>query len=456
MTMVERVEALIQKENMVSSDDTLIVGVSGGADSLALLHCLLSLQEKNSLFKGLVVAHIQHGLRGEEGVADEEFVRCFCREKGIMCRVESADVSSLAKEWGTSLEDAGRRVRYDFFDRLAVEFAPAKIVTAHNRKDNAETLLLHLTRGSGLKGVGGISPVAGNRIRPLITTSREEIEAYCEEHHLLFRQDATNTDVSYSRNRVRLRVLPELKVINPRVEEALLRFSQSAREDDEYLCQQATALLNSANTAPHRYSLAAFQSVHPAIAMRGLRQMIEQECGIVPERIHIEQLLAMPARAGGVVLPGDHRVVTHGGDICFPETKCKENALSLPVCLEQTYTFDSASCSFELINLEKSENKQKIHNLVFKNLLDCDMINGTLCWHPRTEGDVFRPLGRPQKTLKKWLNEWRIPPWQRSAWPILRDDQGIVWVAGGGVAARVAVTEDSRRCLSINVEDKKD
>lgn len=454
MNTVERVWQIMTQQNMLTPADTVVVGVSGGADSVALLHILLTLQREKGIPARLVAAHIQHNLRGEESRQDEAFVRQLCADRGVECRVKEADVAALAIEWGTGTEDAGRRVRYAFFEELAKEFAPAKIATAHNRKDNMETVLLHLTRGSGLQGVGGIPPIIGNRIRPLICCSREEIEGYCAENGLAYRQDSTNADTAYSRNRIRQEVLPALSKINPQAEEAFLRFSEIARQDDACLQALAADLVAEVTRPEHRYRLAPIQTAPPSIGARALRQIIHAETGVLPETTHIRELLALPEQGGEVTLPGGHRVVDYHGDLCFPKTADPPApAEDTPVEWGRDYVICGKTYSLSLLSLEEYENKQKVHKILLKNALDYAMIVDGLYWHARRPGDVFRSKGRPAKTLKKWFNELAVPPWQRQEWPILRDRDGIVWMAEGGSAERVAVTANTKQILCITIKD---
>lgn len=454
MNTVERVWQIITQQDMLTPADTVVVGVSGGADSVALLHILLTLRREKGSPSRLVVAHIQHNLRGEDSRQDERFVRQLCADWGVECRVKDADVAALAAVWGTGTEDAGRRVRYAFFEELAEELAPARIATAHNRKDNMETVLLHLTRGSGLQGAGGIPPTSGNRIRPLVTCSREEIEAYCRENGLAYRQDSTNADTAYSRNRIRQKVLPELAAINPQAEEAFLRFSESVRQDNACLQALAAALVAEVTAPEHRYRLAPIQAAPPAIGVRALRQIVEGETGAVPETTHLRALLALPEQGGAVTLPGGRRAVSHRGDLCFPDNAYPPAlAADTPANPGESYEMCGKIYTLSLLSLEEYENAQKVHKILLKNALDYAMINGSLCWHIRQPGEELRPVDRPTKTLKKWFNEMGVPPWQRDAWPVLRDRDGIVWMAGCGAAERVAVTGRTNRLWCITIKD---
>lgn len=429
---------------MITPEDTVIVGVSGGADSVCLLHLMLSLKESTGSPAHILVAHVQHGLRGEEGEADEAFVRDLCLSLGVECRIKTADVSALSSQWGVGIEEAGRHVRYAFFDELAQEFAPAKIATAHNRKDNAETVLLHLTRGCGMTGAAGISPVFGNRIRPLLTTAREEIEEYCREHGLNFRTDSTNADVHYSRNRIRHEVLPSLNSINPQAEEAICRFAELARQDEEYFQKQVEDLSASAKQPDGGYQLSALSPIPSALQGRVITKIIQESTGITPERSHVEAVLNMPDDGGGVTLLKGYHAVSYHGALYIPPLS-SETVPDTPIEWDRDHVVCGKRYRVLQLSPEEFEKAQNVYKLLLKNTFDCAMIVDSLYWHSRQPGETFQPIGRPTKPLKKWMNEETILPWQRSNWPMLRDASGIVWVEGMGCAERVKVTKSTQQ-----------
>ena len=204
--MFQKVLSYVNQHHMLTQGDGVVAGVSGGADSVCLLFVLRKIQE--SLGGKLYVAHVNHGLRGEEALADQEFVRRLCEEWQLPFYLKSVKLREIARERKLSEEEAGRLVRYDFFRKVAEETGAAKIAVGHNANDHAETLLFHLIRGSSLKGLAGISPVQGAVIRPLLCVKREEIEQYVKEKGLHFCMDKTNLEDTYTRNRIRHKLLP--------------------------------------------------------------------------------------------------------------------------------------------------------------------------------------------------------------------------------------------------------
>ena len=235
---MEKVLDYIRKNGMVQRGDRIIAGVSGGPDSVCLLFLLDKYKE--TLGISLEVVHMEHGIRGKESLEDAAFVENFCRKLAIPCHTYHRDIPKLAREWKCSGEEAGRRARYEAFEEVRSKNGGTKIAVAHNRNDQAETVLFHLVRGSGLSGLSGIRPVRGNIIRPLLCLTREEIEDLLRKENLPFRTDATNLETDYARNRIRLNILPLLREeLNPRACEHLAETAERLALAEDYLAGQA-------------------------------------------------------------------------------------------------------------------------------------------------------------------------------------------------------------------------
>lgn len=235
----EKVLNTIKKYELIENGNTIVIGVSGGPDSMALLNLLLTLKKNKKLSYEIIVAHINHGIRAE---AEEEtiYVENFCKKNGIPCYIKRENVVKLAKKQKIGTEEAGRKLRYSFFEEVAEKVNAQKIATAHSANDNAETVLMNIMRGTGTFGLKGIEAKRNNRyIRPLIECTRKEIETYCEEKKLAPKQDKTNSENIYTRNKVRNILLPLLEEkFNPNIVTSLNRLSQIAKEENEYLCKQ--------------------------------------------------------------------------------------------------------------------------------------------------------------------------------------------------------------------------
>ncbi|MBQ2780159.1 MAG: tRNA lysidine(34) synthetase TilS, partial [Clostridia bacterium] len=273
---------------MCNAGDRVLVALSGGADSVALLHALLSLREELKLTE-IAAAHLHHGLRGEEADRDLTFVQSLCQEWQVPLVYTCEDVAFFAAAHHLGVEEAGRQVRYAFLQEKA---NGALIATAHTATDNVETILLHLTRGCGLQGLTGIAPCRDGIIRPLIDCSREEVEAYCRSHALSFVTDSTNADVRYARNRIRHEVLPALHALNPSLEAATKRLVSLCAQDNAYLNTLAEQVFTSLKTDKYgRYALSDMRAVPPALRGRVWQMMLTETALSYDDVARLEQAL---------------------------------------------------------------------------------------------------------------------------------------------------------------------
>ncbi|MBR2880245.1 MAG: tRNA lysidine(34) synthetase TilS, partial [Oscillospiraceae bacterium] len=252
---------------MIPPGTKVLCAVSGGADSVALLHFLSKMEDVK-----LAAAHYNHCLRGTESDADEEFVKTLCGKLGIECVTGRGDVAAYAAESGKSTEEAARTLRYEFLEKTARELGCSCIATAHNADDNAETVLLNLTRGTGLKGLCGIPPVRGKIIRPFLQNTREEIEHYLEQNGLEHIEDSSNALDDYSRNRIRHYVSPVLRQLNPSYTSAIARMTESLREDEEYISSAAAEFIGR-ETKGRSLSVDAVMALESPVRMRVFRLM---------------------------------------------------------------------------------------------------------------------------------------------------------------------------------------
>ena len=306
-------------------DTPILVGLSGGADSTALFTALCECGAH------VIAAHVDHGIRGDEAKRDAEFCRQLCNERGVEFCLFEADVPAEAAKSGESIEEAARRIRYAFFDTIMEEKRIPILATAHNADDNAETVILNLTRGSGTRGVCGIPAVRpvkhGTLVRPLLAVTRAEIEEYCRKNALPYVTDSTNLCDDYARNRIRHKVLPELRSLNPDVIGAICRLSSAASEDCDYLDDAARRFLEDGDV--RAASLAALPR---PIAARALLFFL-REGGARPEARHVNALLdaASAGEVGGVSLPGGVTAAFRRGVLvlCVDDRRKKREKLPL-------------------------------------------------------------------------------------------------------------------------------
>lgn len=269
----EKVLAAIRQYDMLNGCRGVTVALSGGADSVALLHSLKMLQ--NELGIELSACHVNHNLRGEESDGDEAYVRQLCQELEVPLKVFSVDVSgSVAKH--QSVEERARELRYQAFDQASEEFG-SMVATAHNACDNTETVLLNLLRGTGLKGLCGIPPVRDRLIRPLLLCARDEIEEYCGENGLKYVTDSTNASTAYTRNKIRLGIMPKLLEINPSLHEGVGRMTFALSEDSRFLEDMARAALEEAKSGEGVYSVEKLDPLPDPILHRVISLMLREK-----------------------------------------------------------------------------------------------------------------------------------------------------------------------------------
>ena len=310
-SLIERVFSFICQHGLVSREKLLVVGVSGGPDSVCLLHLLVGLKERLGI--SLHVAHLNHVLRGMESEADAQYVSELAERLGIGVTLEQRDVKSYQSEHGLSLEEAAREVRYHFFAEVASSVGTDRIALGHTADDQAETILMRLVRGSGVYGLQGMQPLtqweslADTRlmvVRPLLEVSRKEVEAYCQQHALTPRIDSSNLSSSYFRNRIRNELMPLLQSYNPRINEALLRTADSLAVDLSFLEQQVSQIWDKVvREGGEAIILNAKELIplHPALQRYLLREAVRRLLGNLKdiEWRHIEKMMeALSMRAG--------------------------------------------------------------------------------------------------------------------------------------------------------------
>ena len=437
---------------LLPAGSRVLCAVSGGADSMCLLHLLWSRREELGI--RVLAAHYEHGLRGEESLRDAAFVSDWCREREIPCTVEHGDVRAFAAEQGLGIEEAARQLRYDFLERCADELDCDWIATAHNADDNAETLLLNLCRGAGTAGLGGIPPRRGRLVRPLLDCTRQEIEEYLASRGIPHVEDSSNRSDTWSRNRIRLHVMPHLRQINPAFTQAAGRTAALLRQDEDCLSALAEDFLARQEIAAG-IETEALLSLHPAIASRVLRML----CPRSLSREQTEAALAFcrGTELGFLDLPGlrlcreKGRLYTDAAEECA----MPERLLALPGCLDipeagLRVTAEEMNCTQEIYDLFKTLN--------FKSENICDKV--IHCTGPRP-GDRLHPAGRGcGKRLKSLFYEAGMTREQRLRCPVFRDEKGILAVYGLAVDERVAARPGDRvlslRFDRLNEESTED
>ena len=460
----------LRRYRMLSEGDAVLCGFSGGADSVTLLSLLFDLSKGEGELPAfpLYACHVHHGIRGEEADRDEAFCKAFCEERGIPYFSLFADVPKLAAETGDSLETAGRNVRYEFFAKTAErlrrqhpEYKSVKVATAHTASDNAETVLFHLARGTSLSGLTGIPPVRDNIIRPLIDVTREEVEAYCAEQGLSFVTDATNEELSYSRNRIRLEVLPALEEINSETVRHIAKTSAALRRDNECFDAMEQTLLSRAKLSEDTYSVPVLAEAPDSVLMRALCTIMWDYAGVCPESHHLEETLRwikggekfkqiqIPGGAF-VTLAKDRLLLRWPRDPEEPTSRTFRRTVTMADCLEYVSTEPTPVT----VRLTKHRMKPgEFGALQLENSLEYDKIDFNFIPRTRAPGDTFRPKGRGvRKKLKTLYQEAGIPAEARGDLILLEQDGDIVWLEGFGAADGSAVGDTTTMFWTVEVE----
>jgi len=434
---------------------SVLLALSGGADSRALLDLLAEASKRDGF--SILLAHVNHGIRGEDAIRDREFCRGLAEQYGLEIAVLDADVPALARARGQGIEETAREVRYAFFERLMRERAIPLLATAHHADDNLETLLFRLCRGSGTRGLSSIAPCrpfgGGYLVRPLLRVSRREIEAFCEARRLEFVRDETNADPTYARNRIRSEVIPVLESLFDAPQKRVADLAQDLREDDAYLSTVAQEFYTR-NLTDGMLPCEPLAALPVPIRSRVMRVWIEREIGAEPERVHlraIEELLHASRNATGeVALPRDFIVTRWFGSLAIqPREALRRAEFHLPLTLGTT---SLAALGIE-IAVTRTHKPRKIHNLYTQTgIISCalfDIIKDSAYWRPYRDGDrILR--GGMHKRLRRCWNEVGVPNRRRGSLPILCDSEGVLWAPYVGLRDGVAVG-DANDLLEICV-----
>jgi tRNA(Ile)-lysidine synthase len=457
--MLKKIEAAINRFQMLHAGDLVVIGVSGGPDSVALGHVLTRLQKKYHL--RLHVAHLDHMFRGQESREDARFVARLATAWGVPVTVASRNVPVLVAETGMSPQDAARQVRYQFLQEVADGLGAQKIAVGHHADDQAETVLLHLLRGSGPEGLAGMAPCHGRLIRPLLGITRTEIEAYCCRHQLVTRSDPSNRKPVYLRNRVRLELLPLLRDYNPQVTSALLRTANLLRDENDFLEQELDrlwpALTDNSCPGGVTVDVGQFVSLHPALQRRVVRRAFlsvqGSSAGLGWQHVDRVCTLGSKGTTGKMVeLPHGVRVTKKYGQLIFQRGVCENGVVAfyyrlqipgetrLPV-LGKVMAADLVAPPVLPFKAKKNEAWLDYHKLAFP-----------LCIRQRQPGDRFWPLGAAgPKKLKEYFINAKIPVAQRDLIPLVACAHEVVWVAGWRIDERLKITADTKQALHLSL-----
>ena len=439
-----RIKEYMKAHRMAEEGEGVLAAVSGGADSVCLLWVLKELSEELGIH--VAAFHLNHGLRGEEADRDEDYVRALCQKLSIPLSVVRENVAKYAADRGISEEEAGRNLRYFHMEQAAGRFFCEKTATAHHKNDNAETVLLNIFRGSGLRGLGGIRPVRNNIIRPLLCLTRKEIEAYLREAGLSWCEDSTNRECRYVRNRIRNELLPWVEEnINDRAGEHILNIASLASRADEYFYHQAEKILSEENffSEGNLFSIRTevFDRQPDILKEYLVRAMISRVSGNQRDisSKHIEAVCNLRGPGSGCEAMLPYGIRAHRGYEILEIRKLGE----ISDAGEERMKVVMRTFSYEK-DLEIPKNQ-------YTKWFDYDKIKDMLSVRNRKSGDYFLISGGKRKLLKRFFIDEKIPEERRKTIKLLTEGSHVLWVIGYRISEYYKITNTTRTILEVKI-----
>ena len=473
----EKIFQTIKKFDMLSFNDRVLIGVSGGPDSVTLLNVLLSLKKRYNL--SFFIAHLDHMLRGEESDEDANFVKNLAKELGLPCEVKSCNLIEIAQKEHLTLEEAARKFRYKFYLETTKKFKANKIALGHNADDQVETILMRFLRGTGLEGLMGIPPVRGKIIRPLIECSREEIEEYCKENKIEYRVDSSNKEVVYFRNKIRLELLPLLSQgYNKNIKDITLRLRNIISEVSAYLKQETELLFKEVarreNPETVIIDLKKFTSLPLVLKRRIIRKSIEVVKGNLYSISfrHNNEILKLTEHQLGekeIYLPDNLMAKKiYGKIIIYKKRVSKDQTERIPIPWEYDILIPgkteikSLGLKVEIKKLDFANIKSSLYFTrkkskgEFLEFIDYNEVKPPIKLRNRRSGDKFYPLKmKGLKKVKDFFIDNKIPKSHRDLIPILVDNKDqIIWIIGMRLDDRVKINSDTKKVLCIKIKIK--
>lgn len=481
--------SLIRRHHVLQKGDTVVAGVSGGPDSVVLLHVLQRLSKEPGFSLRVIAAHLNHGIRLEAG-EDAAFVARLAQQWGIEYVEKSVDVPAKAKEWHLALEEAARVARYRFLWETALHYDASAVAVGHHADDQVESVLMHWLRGAGLAGLRGMLPSswlselrlgpgemdAGTRIkliRPLIESTRADIEAYCRLHGLEYRFDRSNLDLTFYRNRLRHELIPYLERYNPNIREVIRRSARVIAQDYDYLHQQVLRAWSELVTEPEagvfQIERAAWAGLHPSIQAGLLREAIRrlrwslrninwvhiEHALSVLEEGHTGQKATLPQ---GLMLTLGYRYVWIADETWAPSEGVypwlDQDMLPIPVPGEVSLAGGEWTLRAEIFPRAALDERWETNTDVWLAYLDADAVDWkALHLRTRRPGDVFQPLGLngQYKTVREFFVNAKLPKEARRRYPLVVAGEQIVWIPGLRLDERVRVRPSTTQVLVLSL-----
>lgn len=463
--MEEKVWNTIDKYNIIEKDDNIVLGLSGGPDSMALLYLLIAVKKKIDF--NILIAHVNHGVRGDEALRDEMFVKEIANRLKLPFFSTQVDMVGLAKKEGITAEEAGRKLRYGFFREIIKTHGSGKIAVAHNKKDQAETLLMRIMRGTGVDGLKGMDFKTGDIIRPILDIDRWEIEKYIQDKEIPTVLDKTNLQSIYTRNKVRIELIPYIeKNFNPNIIDTLYRLSENASLDSEFLeeysIKRYNSLIKKADDNCIILNYDGFKIENKAIKRRIIRKtildLIHTLQGI--EEIHISSVVEMFDRKetgkrinlpNGIIARVSYEdLIIETDKVKTSEEKFIHNSiydLNIGNNILERYELE---IDLQIIERKDIDFKKTSRNIKY---FDYDKIVGGIFVRTRDFGDRFNPFGmKGTKKLKDYFIDEKIPRDLREKLPILVDEENIIWVIGYRTSEIYKVSKNTTKVLKVGIK----
>ncbi len=456
MDLLSKVTETVARHSLLSAGDSVLIALSGGPDSVVLLHLLCRMRRK--LHLKLRAVYINHGIRPRAAIAEERFCRDYCRRYRVPITIVREDIPALARRQKKGLEETAREVRYRLFEQLAVQRNCVRVALGHHADDRAETILFRILRGTGRSGLMGMPISRGKIVRPLFESTKAEVLTYLRERHLSFCKDRSNSSLVFSRNFLRNRLLVEIRErLNPQVDSALLRLAESFDQEELFLqnltCRAVRRVVERTSGGKFALDLRSYRAYPLWVRRRLVRHCLQtlSAADQPPDRESVDRLdeLAIStgrglSLAGGIqaVTTADKLLIFRMGPLCF-EGEVPVGGVAV---------VDALGMKLRCRQIRSRRTSVPKKRGAAKIVLDADRMTAPFTVRSIRAGDRFRPLGmHGTKKVSDFLTDRKIPSVMRDEIPLLCDQSGIVWLVGHEIADRVKVTETTKKILSFEI-----
>ena len=465
MDLINKVKKTIENEHLIQDGDNVLIGLSGGIDSTALLYVLAEIAQPDRFKIG--IAHVNHLLRGEESHRDQQFIETLARKFSFPCYVKTLDVRAYSKERGISLQHAGRDVRYNYFHEISAEHAYGRIAVAHNLDDRVETFILRMLKGSGIRGLASIPIKRGRIIRPFLSIYRSEIEEYVNAYSISYVEDSSNSKIIYERNYVRKELMPLMKKLNPAFKEKIFLLLHDMAGINSFFEERAVRFTEShlkTEAQDACLEIKALNELDPETRFRVIANTLEQlKPGFIALREHhrlVDKILSGSRPNLAVTLPHGIKVKRTYDRLIFTNKQAKPVIKDIFPVKSGENRLEPFTLILDIKLLEIdgnplfAKNGQEGAFALDRNtaFFDADKIGG-LCVRTFREGDRFFPLGMNNYVkLKDFFISGKIPKEQRRQIPLLISNDDIIWIIGYRIDERYKVTEQTKKVMQTVVK----